>query len=253
MKEFMNEEFLLSNDVASLLYHNYAEKLPIIDYHCHINPADIATDRRFNNITELWLSGDHYKWRAMRSAGIPEEKITGNASDYEKFKAYASVMPRLIGNPLYHWTHLELKRYFNCDLALSEKTCDAIWELTAKKLAEPEMSARNLIKNSGVEVLCTTDDPADDLHYHAELAADASFPVKVLPAFRPDKAFALDKSGIKAYIAKLSEVCGYEITDLKTLKQAFADRIDFFHSLGCRTADHAIDAFVFNTNTKITV
>ena len=250
MKEFMNEEFLLSNDVASLLYHNYAEKLPIIDYHCHINPADIATDRRFNNITELWLSGDHYKWRAMRSAGIPEETITGNASDYEKFKAYASVMPRLIGNPLYHWTHLELKRYFDCDLTLSEKTCDAIWELTAKKLAEPEMSARNLIKNSGVEVLCTTDDPADDLHYHAELAADASFPVKVLPAFRPDKAFALDRPGIKAYIAKLSEVCGYEITDLKTLKQAFADRIDFFHSLGCRTADHAIDAFVFNTNTN---
>ncbi|MBQ9121563.1 MAG: glucuronate isomerase [Clostridia bacterium] len=250
MKNFMDEEFLLSNDVASLLYHNYAEKLPIIDYHCHINPEDIAKDRRFNNITELWLSGDHYKWRAMRSAGVPEEKITGNASDYEKFRAYATVMPRLIGNPLYHWTHLELKRYFDCDLALSAATCDEIWELTAKKLAEPQMSARNLIKNSGVEVLCTTDDPADSLCHHKALAEDASFPVRVLPAFRPDKAFAIDRPGIKAYLAKLGEACGYEITDLKTLKQAFADRIEYFDSLDCRTSDHAIDGFVFNRNTN---
>ena len=250
MKNFMDEEFLLSTDIASLLYHNYAEKLPIIDNHCHINPSDIATDRRFNNITELWLSGDHYKWRAMRSAGVPEEKITGNASDYEKFRAYATVMPRLIGNPLYHWTHLELQRYFDCDLPLSEKTCDQIWELTAKKLAEPQMSARNLIVNSGVEVLCTTDDPADDLHFHKELAEDASFKVKVLPAFRPDKAFAIDRPGIKEYVAKLSAACGFEIADLKTLKEAFANRIDFFHSFGCRTADHAIDAFVFNSSAN---
>ncbi|MBO5111220.1 MAG: glucuronate isomerase [Clostridia bacterium] len=250
MKKFMDEEFLLSNEVASLLYHNYAEKLPIIDYHCHINPSDIAEDRRFNNITELWLSGDHYKWRAMRSAGVPEEKITGNASDYEKFRAYATIMPRLIGNPLYHWTHLELQRYFDCELTLSAETCDEIWELTAKKLAEPQMSARNLIVNSGVEVLCTTDDPADDLHYHKELAADETFKAKVLPAFRPDKAFAIDRPGIKAYLTKLGEACGYEITDLKTLKRAFADRIEFFDSLGCRTADHAIDGFVFNTATN---
>lgn len=247
MKDFMNEEFLLSGEVASVLYHNYAEKLPILDYHCHISAEEIAADRRFSNITELWLAADHYKWRAMRSAGISEDKITGNASDYEKFRAYASVMPKLIGNPLYHWTHLELKRYFDCDLTLSERTCDEIWALTAERLADPAMSARNLILRSGVELLCTTDDPADTLEYHRHIAADGTFPVRVLPAFRPDKGLAINRSGIREYLKRLGDSCGLEITDLKSLKEAYAARIDYFHSCGCLTADHGIETFAMKT------
>ena len=186
MKKFLDPNFLLNSDVARELFHNYAEKLPIIDYHCHVSPKDIAEDKQYSNITELWLGGDHYKWRAIRSAGVPEKYITGDASDYEKFKAYASVMPSLIGNPLYHWTHLELQRYFGCELILSEKTADEIWTLTSEMLASPEMSVRNLIRKSNVDLICTTDAPADSLEYHAALAADDTFATKVLPAFRPD-------------------------------------------------------------------
>jgi glucuronate isomerase len=243
MKPFLNQDFLLRTEVAQELFHNYAEKLPIIDYHCHVSPKDIAEDKQYANITELWLGGDHYKWRAIRSAGVPEKYITGDASDYEKFKAYASVMPSLIGNPLYHWTHLELQRYFDCDLILSEKTADEIWKLTSEKLAQPDMSVRNLIRRSRVDLLCTTDDPADSLEYHAALAADPTFETKVLPAFRPDKAFNINKTGLKEYYAKLGAAAGVEITDVKTLKEALSRRIEFFDSMGCRTADHGLDEF----------
>ncbi|MBR2848621.1 MAG: glucuronate isomerase [Clostridia bacterium] len=243
MKPFLNEDFLLKTEVARELFHNYAEKLPIIDYHCHINPKEIAEDRQYSNITELWLGGDHYKWRAIRSAGVEEKYITGDASDYEKFKAYAAVMPSLIGNPLYHWTHLELQRYFDCDLILSADTADEIWKLTAEKLASPEMSARNLIRRSNVDLLCTTDDPADSLEWHAVLAKDDTFKTRVLPAFRPDKCFNINKPGLAAYYKKLGEAAGVEITDLRSLKEALVSRIAFFDSMGCRTSDHGLDEF----------
>ncbi len=243
MKKFMGNNFLLNSDFAQLLFHTYAENLPIIDYHCHVSPKDIAEDKRYSNITELWLSGDHYKWRAIRSNGTPEKYITGDASDYEKFYEYAKAMPKLIGNPLYHWTHLELQRYFNCDTILSEETCEEIWNLTSEILAKPDMSVRNLIKKSNVVALCTTDDPIDSLEYHKAIADDKSFDVQVLPAFRPDKGLNINKKGIKEYIAKLSEVSGVEITDIKSLKDAYLKRIEFFDSMGCRTADHGFDEY----------
>lgn len=244
MKKFMDEDFLLETDVAKALYHNYAAKLPIIDYHCHVPPKDIAEDKVYNNITELWLGGDHYKWRQMRCCGTPEEYITGDASDYEKFRAYCKCMPKLIGNPLYHWSHLELKRYFNCDLIINEDNCDEIWAICNEKLRTPEMSVRNIIKGSGVETLCTTDDPIDTLEWHKQLRDDASFDVKVLPAFRPDKALAVDKPGFASYIAKLSEVSGVNVTDADSLKLALMQRLDVFCELGCKTADHALDGYM---------
>ncbi len=243
MKNFMDENFLLETECARALYHTYAANLPIIDYHCHVPPKDIAEDKIYNNITELWLGGDHYKWRAMRCNGIPEEYITGSASDYDKFKAWCKCVPKLIGNPLYHWSHLELRRYFDCDLIINEENCDEIWVTCNEKLRDPSMSVRNIIKNSGVEVVCTTDDPCDSLEWHKMLRADASFSVRVLPAFRPDKAFAADKPGFAAYIGKLSEVTGIEIVDTDSLKLAFMNRLDYFCELGCRTADHALDGY----------
>ncbi len=244
MKKFMDENFLLSTETAEALYHNYAAKLPIIDYHCHVPPKDIAEDKQYNNITELWLGGDHYKWRAMRCCGVDEEFITGSASDYQKFQAWCKCMPKLIGNPLYHWSHLELKRYFDCDLIISEDTCEEIWTICNEKLHTPEMSVRGIIKNSGVETLCTTDDPIDSLEWHKMLRDDTSFPVKVLPAFRPDKAFAVNKPGFAAYIKKLSDVSGISVTDIDTLKLALMQRLDHFCDLGCKTADHALDGYM---------
>ena len=243
MKTFMGKNFLLNTETAKILYHTYAAELPIIDYHCHVPPRDIAEDKQYSNITELWLSGDHYKWRAMRSCGIAEKYITGDASDYEKFKAYASVMPSLIGNPLYHWTHLELQRYFDCDLILSEETADEVWKITSDRLADPKMSVRNLIRQSRVEIVCTTDDPADTLEYHKALAEDDSFEVQVLPAFRPDKCFNINKPGLADYYKKLGAAAGVEITDVASLKEALGKRIAFFAEMGCRTADHGLDEF----------
>lgn len=239
----MCEDFLLETETAKALYHTYAEKLPIIDYHCHVSPKEIFEDRVYNNITELWLGGDHYKWRAMRTCGVPEEYITGNASDYDKFRAWCKTMPKLIGNPLYHWSHLELKRYFNCDLIINEENCDEIWTVCNEKLRSPEMSVRNIIKNSGVEVLCTTDDPTDTLEWHKKLRDEANYDVKVLPAFRPDKSFLANKPGYTAYINKLSEVSGIKITDIDSLKLALMQRLDVFCDLGCKTADHGLDGY----------
>ena len=239
----MGKNFLLMNETAKILYHTYAEQLPIIDYHCHVSPKEIAEDKQYSNITELWLGGDHYKWRAMRSCGVDEKYITGDASDYEKFCAYAKCMPTLIGNPLYHWTHLELKRFFDCDLILSGDTADEIWKLTSEKLADPSMSVRNLIRKSKVDILCTTDDPADTLEWHKMLAEDKSFETKVLPAFRPDKCFNINKPGLGEYYKKLGEAAGVEIRDVASLKEALVRRIDFFDSMGCRTADHGLDEY----------
>ena len=243
MKVFMGKNFLLDNDIAKALFHTYAENLPIIDYHCHVPPKDIAEDKQYHNITELWLGGDHYKWRAMRQCGVDEAYITGNASDYDKFKAFCTCMPKLIGNPMYHWSHLELQRYFDCDLIINEANCDTIWNLCNEKLASPSMSVRNIIKMSNVEIVCTTDDPADTLEYHKMLAADKSFDVKVYPAFRPDKGLNINKAGITAYMKKLSEVSGIEITDVAGYEKALAARLDYFCELGCKTSDHGFDSY----------
>ncbi len=243
MKQFMDRDFLLTTDTARHLYHDVASTLPIIDYHCHVPPREIAEDRRCSNITELWLGGDHYKWRAIRSAGVPERYITGDASDYEKFRAYASVMPRLIGNPLYHWTHLELRRYFDCDFILSPETCDEIWKLTADALAKDEYSVKNIIRRSNVDVICTTDDPADTLEYHEAISKDDTFATKVYPAWRPDKGVNIEAAGFGDYIKKLGTAAGVDIVDLESLFEAYRRRFDFFAAHGCRVADHGFDIY----------
>ena len=245
MKKFLDKDFLLKTETAKLLFHNYASKLPIIDYHCHISPKEIAENKSYSDITELWLGGDHYKWRAIRSCGVPEKYITGDGSAYEKFKAYASCMPKLIGNPLYHWSHLELQRYFDYHGVLNSETCDEVWSLCNEKLASPEMTAKKIVMASGVETLCTTDDPIDTLEYHKMIKEDKDFTVNVLPAWRPDKGLKINLSGYRAYIDALSEASGVEIKNIKTLKEAYVNRLDYFDSLGCRTADHGVDYVPF--------
>ena len=252
MKAFMDEDFLLESEAAKVLYHDYAEKMPIIDYHCHINPADIAEDKRYKTITEVWLDGDHYKWRAMRCNGIPESRITGSkdTDPYETFKAWAETLPRCIGNPLYHWTYLELKKYFGITEALTPKTCKDIYDRCNARLADADMSVRGIIEQSNVRLICTTDDPIDDLMQHARIAADPDCKVKVLPAFRPDKAMNIDKPGFREYIGKLEDVCGYEIATFADLKRALYERIDYFNERGSHVSDHALDYPVCSPATE---
>ena len=241
MKPFMNEDFLLQSEVAKKLYHEYAEQVPVLDYHCHLEPREIAEDIRFKNMTELWLGADHYKWRVMRSHGIDEKYITGDASDEEKFHAFARALPKCIGNPMYHWCHLELQRYFGIYETLSEKNWKEIYDSCNEMLQKPEMSARNHIRMSNVTLVCTTDDPADDLHYHEQIAADREFGVKVLPAWRPDLAMCPEKEEYAAYMERLSAVSGVEIVDFTTLKQALVKRLDYFAERGCCISDHGLD------------
>lgn len=245
MKRFMDENFLLKNRTAEILYHDYAKDMPIVDYHCHLNPREIAEDKRYRNITELWLGGDHYKWRAMRSNGIDEKYITGDASDKEKFQKWAETISCCIGNPLYHWTHLELKRYFGIEKLLSTETAEEIWEECNKILASGKLSARDLIKRSNVKVICTTDDPIDSLEFHKAIAADKTFDVKVLPTFRPDKAINIDKADFTQYLTKLGNAADISIKSFKDLKTALAGRIQLFHDAGCRVSDHALDPVVY--------
>ena len=192
MKQFMDENFLLQSETAQKLYHSYAADAPILDYHCHINPQEIYEDRQFENITQVWLGGDHYKWRQMRSNGVDEYYITGDASPREKFQKWAETLEKAIGNPLYHWSHLELRRFFGYEGVLNGRTAEEVWNLCNAKLATKEMSVRGLIKMSNVKLICTTDDPVDNLHWHQVLKADKTFDVKVLPAWRPDKAMNLE-------------------------------------------------------------
>ncbi|MDR1701175.1 MAG: glucuronate isomerase [Sporomusaceae bacterium] len=240
VKEFMAEDFLLSNTTARELYEKYAKELPIIDYHCHLSPKEIWEDTKYDNIGQLFLKDDHYKWRIMRAAGIAEDFITGSKSDYEKFLAFAAVLPLAIGNPVYHWTNLELKRYFGIKTHLNKNSAASIWEETEIQIQEKNLSARKFIKMSNVETICTTDDPADSLEYHSKLKKDKKFTTKVLPAFRPDKALNITAPGYEKYLAVLGEASGIEIKDVKTLLEALLNRLDFFASNGCVASDHAL-------------
>lgn len=245
MKAFISDDFLLNSDTAKTLYNNYAVGCPIVDYHCHIDPGDIALDVRFENITQVWLKADHYKWRLLRAAGVEEKFITGNASDREKFTAWAGVLGKAIGNPLYHWSHLELRRYFDYHGVLSEKTADEVWRITENLLTSPGFGARDLITRMNVEILCTTDDPADDLKWHQQIAEDPTFSVRVLPTFRPDRAIDIEKSDFTEYITKLEEVSKTKINSLPDLLQALRLRMDFFAQIGCRLSDHGMENLVF--------
>ncbi|MBE5921725.1 MAG: glucuronate isomerase [Lachnospiraceae bacterium] len=240
MKKFMDKDFLLSTETAKKLYHEYAAVMPIIDYHCHINPQEIYEDRKFDNITQVWLGGDHYKWRQMRSNGVEEKYITGDATDREKFQKWAETLELAIGNPLYHWSHLELQRYFGYEGNLNGETAEEVWNLCNEKLAQDSMTARNLIRQSNVTLLCTTDDPVDSLEWHKKLAEDESFEVQVLPAWRPDKAMYLEKPDYTDYIEKLSAVSGVKIDSFATLVEALKVRIEFFASMGCSVSDHGL-------------
>lgn len=245
MKQFMDKDFLLSTEMSQTLYHQFAENMPILDYHCHINPQEIYEDRKFENITQVWLGGDHYKWRQMRSNGVDEKYITGDGSDREKFQAWAETMPKLIGNPLYHWSHLELRRYFGYEGYLNGDTAEEVWNLCNAKLQEDSMTVRNIIKQSGVTLICTTDDPVDSLEWHKKIAEDPTFDVQVLPAWRPDKAMNVEKPTYASYIAQLSEVSGIEIKDFASLKEALKNRMAFFASMGCCVSDHALEYVMY--------
>lgn len=244
MKPFMDKDFLLSTDVAKELYHEIAEKAPILDYHCHIDPKDIATDKSYDNIYQVWLGkppiGDHYKWRQMRVNGVPEEYITGDKPDREKFQMWAETLPKLIGNPLYHWSHLELRKYFGYEGYLNGDTAEEVWNLCNEKLHDPSMSVRNIIRQSNVKLICTTDDPIDTLEWHQKIKDDASFDVQVLPAWRPDKLNNIELPTFAPYIAKLAERSGITISDMDSLEKAVADRLDFFQSMGCSVTDHGV-------------
>lgn len=242
----MDENFLLMNDAAVKLYHDYAKKMPIYDYHCHLSPKEIAEDKRFKNITEIWLGGDHYKWRALRSNGISEELITGKASDYDKFMAWAKTVPHLLGNPLHHWSHLELKRYFDMDIIINEDTADEIWEKANEIINQEGFSARELIKKFNVKVICTTDDPIDSLEYHKTIQEDDSFDTKVLPTLRPDKGINIEREGFVEWVNQLSQVSGVDIETYDDFIKAMYKRIDFFHEVGCRLSDHGLDNMFFS-------
>ena len=245
MKNFMDENFLLDTETAVKLYHEYSAKMPIIDYHCHISPKEIYEDRMFDNITQLWLGGDHYKWRLIRSNGVDENEITGDAPDRVKFQHFAEALEKCIGNPMYHWTHLELQRYFDYHGVLNGETAEEVWNLCNEKLKDSSMSVRNLIKKSNVAFIGTTDDPIDTLEWHKKIAEDDSFDVVVAPSFRPDKAVNIDKVGFIEYIDALGKVTGKTIKTVADVKAALSDRIVFFKEAGCKASDHGLDFVPF--------
>ena len=239
MKVFLDENFLLTNEIADRLYHQHAALQPILDYHCHLPPADIATNRRFNNLHEIWLEGDHYKWRAMRANGVAERYITGNVSPYEKFLAWARTVPYTLRNPLYHWTHLELQRYFGITELLDEKSAPSIWERANAELGKV-LTTHGILKKFRVQVVCTTDDPTDDLRHHKAIAK-SDLETSVYPAFRPDKALAIGTPEFLPWVAKLSKAANVEIRNLASFLTALEKRHAAFHSLGCRLSDHGLD------------
>jgi len=238
---FIHEDFLLGTKTARHLYHKYAEAEPIFDYHCHIPPRDIAENRRFKNLFEIWLEGDHYKWRAMRTNGVAERLCTGAAGPFDKFKAWAATVPHTLRNPLYHWTHLELKRYFGITDLLNEKTAEKIWRQANEKLAAPELTTQGILKKFKVRVVCTTDDPTDKLEHHKAFAAQGH-PTKMLPAFRPDKALTVSQPGnFNQWVGRLAAAANMDINDFDAFLAALKKRHDFFHSQGCRLSDHGMN------------
>ncbi len=240
VKPFLDENFLLENKTAQQLYHEYAKDQPIIDYHCHLPPADIAADRRFENLTAIWLDGDHYKWRAMRTNGIDERYITGDAGPFEKFAKWSETVPFTMRNPLFHWTHLELQRYFGERELLSSANARAIYDRCTEKLRGPDFSVRRLLEKMNVEVVCTTDDPTDSLEHHRAIRADG-WAIRVLPAFRPDKAIFILRDHFPAYVGQLGEAAGLDIRNWWDLLEALQRRIDYFHEMGGRLADHGLE------------
>jgi glucuronate isomerase len=248
MKPFIHDDFLLGNKTASRLYHQYSENQPIIDFHCHLSPGMIADDHQFSSLTQAWLEGDHYKWRAMRTNGINEKYCTGNASDFDKFIKWAETVPATVGNPLYHWTHLELARYFRVFDLLSPSSATGIYDKVNSLLQTKEFSIRALLKKMKVEVVCTTDDPADDLGFHKRLKS--TFDILILPTFRPDNAVKTeDPAKFKAYIEKLGKASDYEINDYRKLIEALDSRHKYFHETGGRLSDHGLDRFYFASCT----
>jgi glucuronate isomerase len=242
-KHFIHNDFLLQNEVAKTLYHTYAKDLPIIDFHCHLDPKEIYENKKFRNLFDAWLSGDHYKWRLMRANGVSEDYITGDKPDFEKFMKWAEVVPLLIGNPLYHWTHFELKNFFGIHKLLSPDTAKSIYDEVNQKLEV--LTARKLIEMSNVETIVTTDDPIDSLEWHEKLANDHTFKTKVIPAFRPDKVINIELDWFNDWIGELSKVVGYSLDELEYLENALTTRIEYFHQHGCRLADHALDVVVY--------
>lgn len=240
-RPFIHEDFLLATRTARRLYHEFAEPEPILDYHCHLSPRDIAENRQFKNLFEIWLEGDHYKWRAMRANGVPERFCTGDATPLEKFKAWAATVPHTLRNPLYHWTHIELARYFGITELLNEASAERIWAQANELLVTPEFSTQGLLRKFRVSTLCTTDDPADDLRHHEASAASGS-PTRVLPAFRPDAALAVQRPEFfNGWLARLEQASGVAITRLGDLLEALRARRDFFHERGCRLSDHGLE------------
>ena len=255
MKEFIDKDFLLETATAKHLYHDYASKLPLADYHCHLNPQEIYEDRRFDNLAQVWLggmengvlAGDHYKWRMLRSNGIDEDYITGSKPAYERFLKLAETLELAIGNPMYHWCHLELQRFFGVTEPLTVESAPRIWEHCNKLLREdPGMTARGLIRKANVAFIGTTDDPLDTLQWHDKLAADESFDVKVCPSFRPDKAVNIHKDGFRDYIGKLGACVGKELTSAQDVCDALVERIEYFYDHGCRASDHGLDYVPYN-------
>lgn len=246
MATFLSEDFLLDSEFARRLYHDYAADQPIFDYHCHLPPQQIAENTRFSNLYDIWLRGDHYKWRAMRTNGVAERLCTGDAGDREKFDAWAATVPHTIGNPLYHWTHLELRRPFGITgTLLSPATADEIWQRGNALLAQDEFRARGIMRQMNVKMVGTTDDPIDDLRHHRAIADDHSFDIKVLPSWRPDKAFAIDAPGFNDYLRQLEAAADTAIGRFSALCDALYKRMDHFAAHGCKVADHALDVVVF--------
>ena len=243
MKKFLDQDFLLENDTAKGLYHEVAAPLPIIDYHCHLDPAQIASDTSFENLSQAWLAGDHYKWRAMRANGIDESYCTGDATDEEKFLKWAETVPDTLRNPLYHWTHLELQRYFDIHELLNPESAPKIYQQAGEMLQSEDYSVRKLIRKMNVEVICTTDDPVDSLEHHRKIREDG-FETRVLPAWRPDRSMAVeDPASYKLYLDKLEQAADCSISTYMDLLTALNDRHEFFHEMGCRISDHGLESF----------
>ncbi|HNX95168.1 MAG TPA: glucuronate isomerase [Holophaga sp.] len=240
-RPFIHDDFLLHSSTASALFHEFARECPILDYHCHLPPQDIATNRTWENLTQLWLGGDHYKWRALRANGVPERLVTGDAPDREKFQAWAETVPKTLCNPLYHWTHVELKRYFGIDELLDGSSAQRIWDQTSEQLRSAEFSCHGILARSRVRALCTTDDPIDDLKHHAAIAASGKSPARVLPTFRPDKAMAVESPDFKAYVQAIGAASDCDISSFSTFVKALEKRHDYFHAHGCRLSDHGLN------------